>query len=279
MAEPDPRLTPARPDLAAERLRGRVVAPRYVAPRRKVTATPVAPMVGAPDGDAPVVSQLLLGEAFDVYDSADGWCWGQAVRDGYVGYVPAACLDALGPAPTHRVTAPQAPVFAAPDIKSRPVGAAPLGAPLAAAADAPGFLALDRGGYLCAQHAAALDAPWPDWVRVARMFLHAPYLWGGRTVGGLDCSGLIQIARQAAGRDCPRDSDMQAAEPGRDVAPGGERRGDLIFWAGHVGVMLGPRRLLHANAHHMAVVAEPLAVAEARIAATYGPVTARRRWR
>lgn len=279
MDEPDPRLTPARPDLAADHLRDRVRAARYAAPRRKVAATPVAPMVGAPDGDAPVVSQLLLGEGFDVYDSADGWCWGQAARDGYVGYVPSACLDAPGPDPTHRVTALQAPVFDAPDIKSRPVGAAPLGALLAAGRDAPGFLALAQGGYLCVQHAAPLDAPWPDWVGVARMFLHAPYLWGGRTVGGLDCSGLIQIARQAAGRDCPRDSDMQAAAPGRDVAPGATRRGDLVFWRGHVGVMAGPRLLLHANAFHMAVVVEPLADAEARIAATYGPVTARRRWR
>jgi cell wall-associated NlpC family hydrolase len=275
----DPRLTPARPDLAAAHLRGKVTAERFADPTLRVVATATAPVTGAPSGDAPLTSELLRGERFDVYELEAGWAWGQSREDGYVGYAPAACLAPPEAAPTHRVAALFAHFHPEPDIKSRPFDAAPMGALLAAAPGPEGFLALEGGGFANAAQLAPLDAaPEPDWVAVAERFLGAPYLWGGRTAAGLDCSALIQTARAAAGLPCPRDSDMQQAAPGRDVAR--LRRGDLVFWRGHVGVMVSPTRLLHANAHHMATAVEPLAEAEARIAAKGGgSVTARRRWR
>lgn len=283
MGDGDPRLTPARADLAAEHLRGAVAAERFAAPRWRVAAVAAAPLTGRPDGDAPMTTQLLMGERFAVYEDVGGWSWGQSARDGYVGYAPSAALAPVaGPddaPPTHRVSALQATVYERPDIKSRPVDAAPMGALLRATGGGDGFVTLAEQGHVCVQHVAPADSVEPDWVAVALGFLGAPYLWGGRTVAGVDCSGLVQVARQAAGFDCPRDSDMQAAAPGRDVAPGRERRGDLIFWRGHVGVMASPTRMLHANAHSMTTRVEPLADAVARIAAAgYGEPAARRRW-
>jgi cell wall-associated NlpC family hydrolase len=283
MAEPAPtrdaRLTPARPDLAAERLRGVVDAPRYAPPRALRATTPTVPLTDRPDADAPMTTELLFGEPFDVYDSRDGWVWGQSGIDGYVGYAPAPCLGPAEPAPTDRVVARHALIYAAPAVKARPVGALPFGALVAAGPAEGGFRALAAGGFMPAPHLAALDAARPaDWVAVAESLLGAPYLWGGRSAAGVDCSGLVQVARQAAGFACLRDSDMQREAPGEAVAPGAERRGDLICWRGHIGIMTSAADLLHANAHHMAVAVEPLAQAEARIAAAGFPVLARRRW-
>jgi cell wall-associated NlpC family hydrolase len=279
MAAADPRLTPARPDLAHADMRGTVAADAFAAPTRRVVTVAAAPLTAAPDAEAPMTTQLLFGEGFDVLETRGGWVWGQSALDGYVGYAPEACFSAPGPEPTHRVAALQAPVYPEPTIKSRPVAALPFAARVAGA-EAGAFLALAEGGFVCRQHVAPADAAETDAAAVAARFLGAPYLWGGRSAAGIDCSGLVQIAVQATGRACPRDSDMQQAAPGRDVAPGRERRGDLIFWKGHVGIMVSPTRLLHATGHHMAVVVEPLAEVAARVAAQgHGPVTARRRWR
>jgi cell wall-associated NlpC family hydrolase len=277
-AAPDPRLTPARPDLAAERLRGAVDAAAYAPPRPMAAAAPMVPVTGTPDGEAAMTTQLILGEGFAAYELRDGWAWGQCEADGYVGYVPEAGLAPARDAPSHRVRALTAVVYARPDLRSRPVGAVPFAARVTAVADERGFHALSLGGFVPTPHLAPVDSAEPDWVAVAERFLGAPYLWGGRTAAGLDCSGLVQVARQAAGLPCPRDSDMQAAE-GAELPPDAAlRRGDLVFWRGHVGIMADAMRLLHANAHAMAVTLEPLEAAAARVlAAGGGPVTARRR--
>lgn len=279
-AEFDPRLTAARADLAAEHLRGVVEASRYAAPRWMVVATTTAPLANRPDPDASMTTELLHGERFAAYELTPGWLWGQAERDGYVGWAPDSCFMRAGEPATERVRVLHALVYPKPDLKTRPVAALPFDARLRAGeSDGRGWRPVEIGGWLPAAHLASVDEPEPDWVAAAERFLGVPYLWGGRSAAGIDCSGLIQTARQAAGLSCPRDSDMQEEAPGEDVAPGRERRGDLIFWRGHVGVMLSDTEFLHANAFHMACAREPLAEAEARIAAgDGGPVTARRRW-
>ncbi len=279
---PDPRITPARPDLAAAALRGSVEAARFVEPRARMLTVSAAPMTATPDGGARMTSQLLFGEQFDVYESEALWAWGQSSLDGYVGYVPAACLDdpaALGLArPTHRVAVLGTHLYPEPEVKARPGLALPYAARVSVVGEAGEFVAVAPGGFVPAAHLAPLEAA-ADWVAEAERLLGVPYLWGGRSSCGIDCSGLVQVGLQAAGRDCPRDSDQQEAALGRPLARG-ERtaRGDLIFWEGHVGVMVSATRLLHANAHHMAVAVEPLAEARRRIAAADGgPLTAIRR--
>jgi cell wall-associated NlpC family hydrolase len=276
---PDCRLTPARSDLAAEKLRGTIDAPRYVEPRRMRVAVAVAPLTRVPDAEAPLDTQLLLGEAFDVYDVQPGWVWGQAAGDGYVGFIPDAALGPDTDPPTHRVTLPMALIYPEADLKTRPIGTAPLGGALRVASIGAQFCELAEGGFIPTRHLCPIDSPARDWVAVAHMFLGVPYLWGGRSAAGIDCSALVQLSRQVAGIACLRDSDMQQAAPGEDVPEGTLRRGDLVFWKGHVGIMLSSQQMLHANAHHMAVAIEPLERAARRIEANGGgPITARRRW-
>lgn len=271
----DPRRTPARPDLAAAHLEGEVEAERYAEPTRLVVALPVAPLTREAHGDATMQSQLLYGEDFAAYEHDGEWAWGQAEADGYVGYLPRAALAPAAEAATHRVAALFTHVYPGPSIKARPLGWLTYGALVQVAGVEPGFATLSAGGHIPVQHLVPHAHRAADWVAEAARFTGVPYLWGGRAPTGLDCSGLVQLALAAAWRPCPRDSDMQEAELGRALGAGTPpRRGDLMFWKGHVGIMLDGREMLHANAHHMAVAAEPLETARARILANGGgPVT------
>lgn len=280
----DPRLTPARPHVADLRLRDRVTAARYVAGTPRRVTAPSAPLRRAPAADAGLDTEALLGDAVDLYDAADGYAFVQLARDGYVGYLPADSLGPVDPEPTHRVTALRTFLYPEPDLKRPVLGHLSLGARLAATGEAGAYLETP-GGYVFARHCAPVDARAPDYAATAARLAGTPYLWGGRTSLGLDCSGLVQLCLDAAGLPCPRDADMQERalgqalpfDPARpDFA--GLRRGDFIFWRGHVGLMGDPETLIHANGHHMAVAAEPLAEAVARIAAhSFGAVTGIRR--
>ncbi|AWN48484.1 peptidase P60 [Methylobacterium terrae] len=265
----DPRLTPARPDLADERLRGRVEAARYVPGRPHRIGAPLAPLRRAPDPLAALDSEALRGEAVTVYDVRDGWAFAQLAADGYVGYLPAEALGPADPAPTHRVAAPRTFLYPAADLKRPVLGALSLGAGVTVDGLEGRYARLHGGGFVVAGHLAPVDAIEPDFAATALRFLGTPYLWGGRSSLGLDCSGLVQAALAAAGIRAPRDSDQQEAALGAPVPVAldlsGLRRGDLVFWRGHVGMMLDEARLIHANGHHMAVAVEPLAEAEGRI--------------
>lgn len=267
---PDRRITAARPDLAAEGLRGRVEAPRFVAGERRSVIAPLAPVRRAPRPDAPLDTEALHGEAVTVYDTdEEGWCWIQLAGDDYVGYMPAAALGPSGQA-THRVRVLRTFVFPGPDLKLPPLSALPLGAQLRTDRTADGY-AVAEDGFVWSGHLGPIDAAEPDFVAVAERFLEVPYLWGGKSALGIDCSGLVQLALFAAGLQAPRDSDMQERQLGAAVDIEGERRrGDLVFWAGHVGIMRDERSLLHANAHAMAVSSELLVDARARIRGATG---------
>ena len=259
----DRRLTPARPDVAAAKLRGQVDAARFVDGTAMTVKAAIIPLRPAPDPQAGVDTVLLYGEDFDAYESADGWVWGQATRDGYVGYVPEAALALATAAPTHEVAVPTTHLYPKASIKTEPVAALWMTSRIAPTAIGDEFAEVG-GLYLPAQHLVPVDETAPDWVAVAETFLHAPYVWGGKTAAGIDCSGLVQIALARAGIDAPRDSDMQRAL-GEEVRADELRRGDLLFWQGHVGIMAGAETLLHATAFSMQVMREPVAVTRKRI--------------
>lgn len=267
-AAPDPRITPARPDLAWEGVRDQVAAPRYVAGELRRVGVPVAPLRRHPASDAPLDTEALLGESVRVLEEdAEGWAWAQLLADGYVGYLPAEALAPLAGAPTHKVAALRTFLFPGPDIKLPPIAALPFGAQVSVSGERERFLVTGEG-FLFAGHLAPLDRIETDPVEVAARFLGTPYLWGGRSSLGLDCSGLVQTALNACGIAAPRDSDMQERALGAPAALDGPfRRGDLLFWPGHVAIAEDPGTLLHANAFHMAVAREPLGPALARIAA------------
>ena len=277
MNAPDPRLKLARSCVAAAALEGVVRAREYLAPEPMQAALPVAALRCEPSHTAEQMDQLLFGERFDVLERQDGWGFGQALRDGYVGW---ASLEALAPGseqPTHWVSTLRTYAFGEPSIKAAPVARLSMNALVRVEEREGRFARIAGSGYVVEHHLGPLGAWADDAAGVALRFLGAPYLWGGRDSVGLDCSGLVQQALYACGIAAPRDTDQQAAL-GVAVDPAaGLMRRDLVFWRGHVGMMLDAETLIHANAFHMAVTVEPLALAIERIRPEGGPPTAFRR--
>lgn len=275
----DRRLTPAREDLAAEHLRGLVEAPRYAAATRYRIAASSVPLRRGRDATLGYETELLHGEDIDIYEIVDGWAWGQAMRDGYVGFLPAAALGPLRAA-THRVTALRTFLYPAASIKATPLGFLPLGAIVTVEEHAETF-ARTPEGYLFAAHLAPLDAFATDPVAEAERFLGIPYLWGGKTSLGIDCSGLVQTASHACGIAAPRDSDMQEKSLGSALAipndPENYQRGDLLFWPGHVALCQGNGRMVHATGYTMSVISEAIGPALERIAGQGAPLRTARR--
>ncbi len=267
----DPRTAAWRADLADLALAGLVAAPAYAAPVVRTNTGAAVMMHDAATHGALAVSELLPGETFAVLEESGGWCWGYSVHDHYVGYVPAAALGAASPA-THMAGPGDALLFAAPDIKAPVRATIPAGSRLAVTGQSgPDFLET-AGGHIHAAHLLEPEgAPGHDWVAFAEGFLGSPYRWGGRTRAGIDCSGLVQVARLLAGRPIGRDSDMQA-KAARPVARAAAARGDIACWPGHIGILLDKHRLLHATAHGMTTRIEHLADVEAR----NGPAELRR---
>ncbi|MGH6837695.1 MAG: NlpC/P60 family protein [Methylocella sp.] len=271
MAKLDPRVTPARPDIAAAHLRGQVAADAYVEGRALHVCAGTADLRQGPAPDAPLDTQALFGEEVTLYEDHEGWGWVQLARDGYVGYMAMAALAEGQIKPTHRVTVNRSFVYPGPDVKIPARDALPLGASVCVRATKGAFAQIGDAAFVFLGHLLPCGENQKEFVAVAERLLHAPYLWGGKTSLGIDCSGLVQISLDAAGSDAPRDTDLQEHALGLPIAVGtdlaGLRRGDLVFWRGHVGIMRDKTMLLHANAHRMLVASEPLRIARDRILA------------
>jgi cell wall-associated NlpC family hydrolase len=276
----DPRLNAVRPDLAAASLKGKVEATRFAEGEAAMVTAAVMAVRKRPEPSAARLTEALCGERATVYERANGWAWVQLEADGYVGYVPEGSLGAPV-SPTHRIAAPKTFVYPEPNLKAMTDRALYLTSAVTIEAVENGYGRLASGGYVHLAHLKPLGEPLAaDPAGVAELYAGVPYLWGGKSHEGLDCSGLVQLALSACGIVCPRDSDMQEAAAGEalpGVEPRGLRRNDLLFWKGHAGLMLDSERLIHANGFHMRVEVEPVAAAIARIASQYGQVTRIRR--
>jgi hypothetical protein len=208
-----------------------------------------------------------------VFEEDEGWAWAQLQRDGYVGYLPMEALTKGLAAPTHRVSALRSFFYPGPSIKLPPVGVLSYGAHVIVTAEKDAF-AVTPQGFVYTRHLVPLSHLAADAVTEAERFLGTPYLWGGKSSLGLDCSALVALALAATGINAPRDSDLQEETLGHSLpiqpGPSGLMRGDLIFWDGHVGLMQSATQLLHANGHFMEVTSEPLTIANERIVARYG---------
>ena len=274
MTQLDPRLHAFRPDLAAQNLSGRVEATRFVAGTAAQVCRGATDLRRAPAADAPLDSQLLFGETVTCYETKNGWAWVQNRSDGYVGYLEAGALTEALAQPSHRVSVLRSFLYPEPDLKAPTLDCLSITSPVAVVAERDGFSEIAGGGWIYSRHLEPLDSLAPDYVAGALQFMGAPYLWGGRSSLGLDCSALIQLVMARAGIACPRDSDMQAAELGELVSNGRPQRplqrGDLIYMPGHVVIALDEEKAVHANAHDMLVAIEPLAPVMERVARESG---------
>jgi cell wall-associated NlpC family hydrolase len=274
----DRRVVAARPDLAAAHLKGSIAAERYSEGTLLQVAVATTGLRAAPSPDAALETELLFGEIFTAYEVKDGWVWGQAALDSHVGYAPAAAFSAPVASATHRVIARATPLLSAPDAKQPARTILPLNAKLPVLDAGPRFASVGPASYVFVGHLAPIACQVVDWVEVTEGFVGTPYVWGGKTFAGIDCSGLIQTALEAAGIPAPRDTDLMESALGKPLpldAP--LQRGDLVFWKGHMGVMLDSSRLIHASGAAMQVVIEDFEQARGRILAEGNPIRAIKR--
>ena len=275
----DRRLHVYRPDLADARLQGQVEAERFVSGTAVQFAAPCTPVHRAPQPDAMQLTQSLMGETALIFEDVNGWAWVQLDHDQYVGYVRSESLSTDVRPTTHRVNVAATLVYPKPDLKTQPAISIPMNAKLAVIGEQGQYSELATGGFVFTKHISA-DAAQSDYVAIAEKFLNVTYLWGGKTQSGLDCSGLVQTALHARGISCPRDADMQEKELGTALQINdldGLKRGDLVFWEGHVGIMYDESNLIHSNGFHMQTVIEPLKLAATRIADSDKPITSLKR--
>ncbi|MDN5926866.1 MAG: NlpC/P60 family protein [Hyphomicrobiales bacterium] len=281
----DKRLHAWRDDLADERLKGRIEAGRFVVGRPARVGVPVADMLAEPDTSAGLNTQLLLGDHVLVFEEGPEWAWVQAVHDNYVGYVARSAIGAVVVEATHVVSVPRTFLYSGADLKLPRKACLSMGSRLSvdgfAETRGTRYAMLASGEALIAAHLEPVEESADDYVGVAEALLSTPYLWGGTSAFGIDCSGLVQLSLRMAGRPVPRDTDMQASALGEPLDPGadmaGLRRGDLVFWKGHVAIMLDGQEIIHANGHTMTVSREKLSAAVERIAYLYGGPTGFRR--
>ena len=278
----DPRLHAYRPDLADEALRGQVEASRFVRGSLKRIVAPVAALYKIPDTLSERQSECLFGEDVKVFEEKNGFCWVQAQQDGYVGYIEQSKIGSIGNHPTHRVNVPRTFQYRDADLRSPMISPLSMGSRISVVSEAETrgtrYARLDNGSFVVFNHIIPVSTVADDYVTIAESFIHTPYLWGGKSGLGIECSGLVQLALMMTGRMVLRDTDMQQATIGKDIAPeDGLQRGDLVFWKGHVAIMVDSGTLIHANGASMDVRKENLDHAIERIAKNHSVPSGYRR--
>lgn len=269
MPDLDKRRHAYRRDLADICLQGQVQADRFVVGKKMTVCVPSLALRAKPDARLSYLTQCLMGDVVEVFEQKNGWAWVKMFKDNYVGYVEQAGLCADQFAPSHFIKVPSTFIYPRANLKSQPAKRVFMNSHIEVISSNDGWSRLKQGGFVYTMHISPINEPAKDPVAIAEQFVHVPYLWGGNTADGLDCSALVQQAYHACALQCPRDSDMietEIGQPGQNLL----KRGDLVFWDGHIGMMCDAKNLIHANGHHMAVVIEDFKQAEQRISQTYG---------
>lgn len=278
----DPRLNAYSSDLADERLRGKVEALRYVSGVKRRVSSAKAALYKIADITSERQSECLFGEDVMVFNETGTWCWVQSCQDGYVGYIERSKIDMPKNTPTHIMVAPRSFEYEKADLKSPMVSTLSLGSKvnIVDKIETRGTLyaKLDNDRFIISNHIVPIGTIMDDYVSVAESLQRTPYLWGGKSGFGIDCSGLVQLSMMMAGKTVLRDTDMQAETIGEVIDPiDGLQRGDLVFWKGHVAIMVDSKTIIHANGASMDVKIEPLETAIERIARHYArPICYRR---
>jgi len=270
MSMPDKRLNPYRDDIAADFLKGQVESRSFTEGVKHCIKAPLANLHHEPSSTSAIDSQALMGDCFTVFEEKNGWSWGQLQSDGYVGYIESVFLDQWTVPPTHRVNVLRTFLYPGPNMKLVSQGFVTLNAGVNITSFEGDFARTMQGHYIFKEHLSPWSTPLAyDYVKIAELFIATPYLWGGRSSIGIDCSGLVQMSLTASGKPALRDTDMQERTIGVPVEfsddLSGLKRGDLVFWKGHVAIMASSSTILHATAHHMMTFKEPLAKADKRI--------------
>jgi hypothetical protein len=266
----DKRITPFKDGLTDQAFQGLLRAQTFVVGEVMGCGAASSAVRSGPSPKAEQVNQLLFGERFKVIERSRDFVWGQALRDGYVGYVSASDLTRDWLIPTHFISTLRTFVFSEPNLKSSIVCSLSQNALISVSEHEGRFAKIEDLGWVFINHISDFTEFSQDYVSIAHTYLNAPYQWGGRESDGLDCSGLVQQAFYACGHACPRDSDMQSElgyplDIGSDLK--GLDRGDLVIWRGHIAIMCDQDHIIHANGYHMKTVIEPLREAVVRIEA------------
>ncbi|MDK4706564.1 NlpC/P60 family protein [Rhizobium sp. CNPSo 4062] len=279
----DRRLNAFRPDLAEASLKGKIEAERFVEGSSARITVPVVALRPKPDLASGIDTELLMGEEVTIFERRDGWCWVKALSDGYVGYLPETAIKEGAAASTHVIVPQRTFLYPEPELRKPHAAILSMGSlvHVTGTAEARGnhYVVLEDGTAIFAKHVQPIGYNrGGDFVDVALRFIETPYLWGGRSGLGIDCSGLVQLALSMTGRAAPRDTDMQAAGLGQPIEREELKRGDFVFWKGHVAIMEDPETIVHANGHTMTVARENFAAAIERIGWLYEKPTGYRRF-